>query len=296
LDEEGGATSAAGSSRGSPAPSPRGSSTPTQETTPPKSALTATPTKIPGRGSAIPKPGSSGSRLGMATGRGPTGSRQPSYTNLKGAKKGDGSGTPGQSGAAGASMVKEKSFVEKGFVETMKQPTVEMRPASENTPVKRTSIAATPQPFVGSPAMQERLEEKVANLQVQQELQQSKDTVKDLEEKLETIKIKRARELEKLKEFEKMKFQHEQLLEFKSRIMEAQALLQKELQKAKHDAREALEAKERIAEETAELSETVEMATLDKEMAEEKAETLQIELEATKEKMEELQVCIYRSS
>ena len=87
-----------------------------------------------------------------------------------------------------------------------------------------------------------------------------------------------------------------------------QASLQKELQKAKHDAREAVEAKERYvrfsrlmkyltklflfklnpddfsfctyrhADEMADLSETVEMATLDKEMAEEKAETLQLEL------------------
>ena len=37
----------------------------------------------------------------------------------------------------------------------------------------------------------------------------------------------------------------------------------------------------------ADLAETVEMATLDKEMAEEKAETLQIELEQLKEKLEE---------
>ena len=46
-----------------------------------------------------------------------------------------------------------------------------------------------------------------------------------------------------------------------------------------------------MAEETAELSETVELATLDKEMAEEKAETLQLELDAAKEKIEELQGC-----
>ena len=53
--------------------------------------------------------------------RGPTGSRQPSYTNLKREKK-----EKEQSGAAGG-MAKEKSFVEKGFVETMKQPIVEVR-------------------------------------------------------------------------------------------------------------------------------------------------------------------------
>ena len=52
--------------------------------------------------------------------------------------------------------------------------------------------------------------------------------------------------------------------------------MQRELQKAKHEAKEAIEAKEAHAEEMAELSETVEMITLDKEMAEERAETMQI--------------------
>lgn len=37
----------------------------------------------------------------------------------------------------------------------------------------------------------------------------------------------------------------------------------------------------------ADLSETVEMATLDREMAEEKAETLQMELDAARERLEE---------
>ena len=44
-----------------------------------------------------------------------------------------------------------------------------------------------------------------------------------------------------------------QLIEFKSRIMESQAALQRELQKARHEAREAVEAKERHAEEMADL-------------------------------------------
>ena len=54
------------------------------------------------------------------------------------------------------------------------------------------------------------------------------------------------------------------------------------MQKAKHEAKEAIDAREQHAEEMSELSETVEMATLDKEMAEEKAEALQLELEAGK--------------
>lgn len=66
-----------------------------------------------------------------------------------------------------------------------------------------------------------------------------------------------------------------------------QASLQRELQRAKQEARDAHAAREQYQDEMADLSETVEMATLDKEMAEEKAETLQIELEQMKEKLEE---------
>lgn len=63
--------------------------------------------------------------------------------------------------------------------------------------------------------------------------------------------------------------------------------MQRDLQRAKQEARDAHAAREQFQEEMADLAETVEMATLDKEMAEEKAETLQIELEQLKEKLEE---------
>ena len=92
--------------------------------------------------------------------------------------------------------------------------------------------------------MAERLEEKAANLAQSQELAKTKDEVVDLKEKLETLRLKRAKDQEKIKEYEKVRIQCEQLLEFKSRIMESQAALQKELQKAKHEAKEAIEAKE----------------------------------------------------
>lgn len=64
-------------------------------------------------------------------------------------------------------------------------------------------------------------------------------------------------------------------------------MLQRDLQRAKQEARDAHIAKEQFQEEMSDYAETVEMATLDKEMAEEKAETLQIELEQLKEKLEE---------
>lgn len=109
-----------------------------------------------------------------------------------------------------------------------------------------------------------------------------------MNEKLDTLKIKRQDDREKLKEYDRCRLQLEQLLEFKTKIMESQISLQRELQRAKQEMKDAIEAKERHAEEMADLAETVEMATLDKEMAEERAETLQMELEAAKEKIEEM--------
>ncbi|XP_042217203.1 dynactin subunit 1-like isoform X5 [Homarus americanus] len=147
----------------------------------------------------------------------------------------------------------------------------------------------TPQYTPGAPssAMQ-TLEDRVVALQNQQEMENLRGEIHDLNEKLETLRVKRAQDKEKLKEAEKMKLQYEQLVEFKSRIMESQAQLQREIQKAKAEAREALETRDRHMEDTEELSENVEMLTLDKEMAEEKAETLQLELDQAGERIEEL--------
>nr|XP_023837797.1 dynactin subunit 1 [Salvelinus alpinus] len=112
--------------------------------------------------------------------------------------------------------------------------------------------------------------------------------VKDLEEKLETLKMKRAEDKVKLKELEKHKIQLEQLQEWKTKMQEQQTDLQKQLKEAKKDAREALEAKDRYMEEMADTADAIEMATLDKEMAEERSESLQVEVESLKEKVEEL--------
>ncbi|TSK42167.1 Dynactin subunit 1 [Bagarius yarrelli] len=112
--------------------------------------------------------------------------------------------------------------------------------------------------------------------------------VKDLEEKLETLRMKRAEDKAKLKELEKHKIQLEQLQEWKSKMQEQQNELQKQLKEAKKEAREALEAKEHYMEEMADTADAIEMATLDKEMAEERAESLQQEVDALKERVEEL--------
>ncbi|XP_056156001.1 dynactin subunit 1-like isoform X2 [Lampris incognitus] len=112
--------------------------------------------------------------------------------------------------------------------------------------------------------------------------------VKDLEEKLETLKMKRTEDKAKLKELEKHKIQLEQLQEWKTKMQEQQAELQKQLKEAKKEAREAQEAKEHYMEEMSDTADAIEMATLDKEMAEERAESLQVEVDSLKEKVDEL--------
>ncbi|XP_018403080.1 PREDICTED: dynactin subunit 1 isoform X1 [Cyphomyrmex costatus] len=170
---------------------------------------------------------------------------------------------------APTSTSKRASFVETGFVETLKPQFV------------------PGQVMAGSAAAANLVEEKLSHLQLVQENDNLKSQVRDLTEKVETLRVKRMQDKERIKDFEKTKLQIEQLLEFKAKVMESQASLQRELQRARQEAREAHVAREQYQEEMSDLAETVEMATLDKEMAEEKAETLQIELEQLKEKLEE---------
>ncbi|KAL6106014.1 dctn1 [Pungitius sinensis] len=121
-----------------------------------------------------------------------------------------------------------------------------------------------------------------------QEEEALRGQVKDLEEKLETLKMKRTEDKAKLKELEKHKIQLEQLQEWKTKMQEQQAELQKHLKEAKREAKEAQEAKEHYMEEMSDTADAIEMATLDKEMAEERAESLQLEVDSHKEKVEEL--------
>uniref|UniRef100_A0A8B9I1Y8 Dynactin subunit 1 n=1 Tax=Astyanax mexicanus TaxID=7994 RepID=A0A8B9I1Y8_ASTMX len=139
-------------------------------------------------------------------------------------------------------------------------------------PVIPSPVGALPSP--GAPPIPE---EEALRAQVQ-----------DLEEKLETLRMKRAEDKAKLKELEKHKIQLEQLQEWKTKMQEQQNELQKQLKEAKKEAKEALEAKERYMEEMADTADAIEMATLDKEMAEERAESLQLEADALKEKVDDL--------
>ena len=220
----------------------------------------------------------------------PGSGRQPSFTNIS--RKAE---APQPAGVQ-QTIHRERSFVETNFVQTPKISNItQILPEGPKATVGQSgkvggsgTSTASPSPTLTQVILSDKMEDKIVAIQLQQEINNYKDEIKDYEEKLDTLKVKRAQDKEKLKDYEKSIIQNEQLLEFKQRIMEAQNQLQRELQKAKHEAKEAIEAKEQHAEEMSELSETVEMATLDKEMAEEKAETLQLELDACKERIEEL--------
>lgn len=127
-------------------------------------------------------------------------------------------------------------------------------------------------------------------IHLQEQNDELKSQIHDLNEKLETIKQRRNEDKERLREFDKMKLQFEQLQEFKTKIMDAQSHLQRELQRSRQETKDAIDAKNQYVEEMSELAENIEMITLDKEMAEEKADTLQLELDGAKERCEELQL------
>ncbi|VDP10624.1 unnamed protein product [Soboliphyme baturini] len=122
-----------------------------------------------------------------------------------------------------------------------------------------------------------------SNMSESVELEYLRNEVRDLTSKLETLRIKRQEDKQKFVEFEKCKIQLQQLKEFKLKITESNAELQRQLQQAKKDAKEAMEAREQFQTEGPDVAEMIEMATLDKEMAEEKAEMLQQKLATMEE-------------
>ncbi|KAK7909373.1 hypothetical protein WMY93_014057 [Mugilogobius chulae] len=157
--------------------------------------------------------------------------------------------------------------------------------SSSHSDISETAQPAAPAPATPAPAPAAPASVSATPSKEEENLRAQ---VKDLEEKLETLKMKRSEDKAKLKELEKHKIQLEQLQEWKSKMQEQQNELQKQLKEAKREAREAQEAKDRYMEEMSDTADAIEMATLDKEMAEERAESLQVEVDTLKEKVEEL--------
>ncbi|WKY04668.1 hypothetical protein Q1695_005576 [Nippostrongylus brasiliensis] len=113
--------------------------------------------------------------------------------------------------------------------------------------------------------------------------------VKDLSEKLETLRMKRKEDHGKLVDYERSKIQLQALMELKSKMADQLLELQRQLQEARKEAVENREWREANQDELSSAAEQLEMATIDKEMAEERAEALQAELDSLKLKNEELE-------
>ncbi|KAK5978578.1 hypothetical protein GCK32_004969 [Trichostrongylus colubriformis] len=113
--------------------------------------------------------------------------------------------------------------------------------------------------------------------------------VKDLSEKLETLRLKRKEDHGKLVDYERSKIQLQALMELKSKMADQLLDLQRQLQEARKEALESREWKEANQDELSSAAEQLEMATIDKEMAEERAEALQSELDSLKLRNEELE-------
>jgi dynactin 1 len=144
---------------------------------------------------------------------------------------------------------------------------------NEQTLVKR------PVETVSSPPISSAINETIEEL---------KEKNKDLESKLDTLRVRRAQDKEKFKDFERIRIQCEQLQENKRQMSEKIAELSKLKAIAEKEAKEAREEQLRHAEEMKDLVETAEMAVIDKEMTENKLEQCQLELDQTKEKLEEV--------
>lgn len=167
------------------------------------------------------------------------------------------------------------------------------KPLATTTPGPAAEVVTLdqPEPLSRTWVVEEAGQDKQAAQKEQDaEKQALKAQIIDLQEKLDTLMQKRQESKAQLRDYERTRLQLQQLLEFKTKITESQAELQKQLAQARREAQEAHDERERHAEEVSDLVESIEMATVEKEMAEEKLEQLQQEVDHWKEKYEMLEL------
>ncbi|KAI8329056.1 dynein associated protein-domain-containing protein [Chlamydoabsidia padenii] len=117
--------------------------------------------------------------------------------------------------------------------------------------------------------------------------------LKDYEElrlKLKILESKRQEDRERYREHEKIKEEAEQFLTLRNKLQDKVAELQKELRETKKESKENDADRESFEFKYNDVLESLEMMTLDKEVAEERAENLQQEVNVLKDKLEEINV------
>ncbi|PAV68258.1 hypothetical protein WR25_11021 [Diploscapter pachys] len=128
-----------------------------------------------------------------------------------------------------------------------------------------------------------------AGMDVGTENEYLKVQVKDLTEKLDTLKMKRREDQQKLSEFPLLKAELDSLQSVKQKLHDEHVDLTRQLQEEKKLNRELRDWIDSKKDEMSTNAEMMEMATIDKEMAEERSEALQGELDHYKSKCDELE-------
>ncbi|RCI05266.1 hypothetical protein CU098_009430 [Rhizopus stolonifer] len=153
---------------------------------------------------------------------------------------------------------------------------------TSSTHIVRQQMPQTPQASYGSLA---------TNLPVSKSEQMV--PLKDYEElrlKLKILETKRQEDRERQREHEKVKEEAEQFLTLRNKLQDKIAELQRELRETKRQLKESVTEQEMYENKYNDVIESLEMMTLDKEVAEERAENLQQEVNVLKDKIEEISV------
>ena len=176
--------------------------------------------------------------------------------------------------ASDAGDSKQVAKEDKQHAKTQETPAPPVKQEPEEPP---ESVILPPEmPKFGSATTDAALVAENENLRAQ---------IQDLTEKLNTIKVKRAEDRDKLKDYGALKMQVSMIPEYKSKLAE----LQKELQTTQKKAEEAAASFNAKIEEYQDVGDTLEMLTLDKEMAEERCDTLKYENETLILRVSELE-------
>ncbi|KAG9326764.1 hypothetical protein KVV02_008654 [Mortierella alpina] len=112
----------------------------------------------------------------------------------------------------------------------------------------------------------------------------------ELRIKLRILEAKRSEDRERIKEAEKAKEESEQFLNIRTKLQAKLTEMQQELRDSKRTLKEAVTEKEAFESKYNDVIDSMEVTMLDKEMAEERAENLQHEVNMLKEKVEEMHV------
>ncbi|KHN85536.1 Dynactin subunit 1 [Toxocara canis] len=180
------------------------------------------------------------------------------------------------------------------FTKTVEQQSATAKPAVANPPGVQSPDTSTD----GVKEMVKKMEESTllvpavrpAGMDEGNELEYLRIENKELNDKLENLRQKRKEDKIKLVEYERNRIQLQALLEYKAKMTDAHTELQRKLQEKERELREALASKEDEREGVNDIEEQLELVTLDKEMAEERAEMLQAELDAQKDQIQKLEM------